>query len=194
MIVLKVLQIAMIGYILVLSARILLTWFRGLPPNKATDLLVGITEPYLRLFSRFKFLRPGLFDFRPIAALLVLVFMLDLVNSILFWGRITVGIVLAAVVHASWRGLSVLLVMFLILCIVRLAVLYAGRGTESTLSQALRTMIRPLLERVERLLPGRRQFTELQLLIIRALFLFVLRLLGGYLIRYLVRFFEALPF
>jgi YggT family protein len=59
-------------YMILLVLRILLSWIRGVVLGKSWELLVRVTDPYLSLFSRIRFLRQGLFDFTPIAAIRLL--------------------------------------------------------------------------------------------------------------------------
>jgi YggT family protein len=95
LIVLTIVNVILIAYLFLVSLRIVLGWFAPQSLGRAWDLLTGATDPYLALFRRIKFLRSDLFDFSPIAAILALVVALDLVNQLLYYGRITLGFFLA---------------------------------------------------------------------------------------------------
>jgi YggT family protein len=189
----RLLSAVIVVYIVILSLRILLSWFQGSVGGKPRDVLIRITDPYLALFSRLRFLRQGMFDFTPIAAILVLVVALDLINKIQRFGRITLGIFLGSLTGAVWSGFAFLLVLFLILALARVILMIVRPGRETHLSTALSMMVEPVVAIVRRILPTRRSISELNYLLLTIGMLFVLRLLGGYLIRILVGFFHTLP-
>ena len=55
-------------YMLLIMFRILLSWFQGQNFGKPVEFLAKVTDPYLRWFRRFEFLRVGNFDFSVIVA------------------------------------------------------------------------------------------------------------------------------
>ena len=189
----RLLSAVIVVYIVILSLRILLSWFQGSFGGKPRDVLIRITDPYLALFSRLRFLRQGMFDFTPIAAILVLVVVLDLINKIQRFGRITLGIFLGSLTGAVWSGFAFLLVLFLILALARVILMIVRPRRETHLNTTLSMMVEPVVAIVRRILPARRSISELNYLFLTIGMLFVLRLLGGYLIRILVGFFHALP-
>lgn len=180
-------------YMILLVLRILLSWIRGSVFGKPWELLVRVTDPYLSLFSRIRFLRQGMFDFTPIAAILTLVVALNVIQSIQRFGTITVGRFLGIVTGAVWSGLAFLLVLFLILAIVRAIVLAVRPGQETQITSAVGMMVEPVVSLVRRILPARRPLADHQYLYLTIAFLFIVRLLGGYLIGLLIRFFYTLP-
>ncbi len=189
----RLLSAVIVVYIVILSLRILLSWFQGSVGGKPRDVLIRITDPYLALFSRLRFLRQGMFDFTPIAAILVLVVALDLINKIQRFGRITLGIFLGSLTGAVWSGFAFLLVLFLILALAQVVLMIVRPRRETHLSTALGMMVEPVVAIVRRILPARRSISELNYLLLTIGILFVLRLLGGYLMRILVGFFHTLP-
>jgi YggT family protein len=188
----RLLSALILVYLVLLSLRILLSWFRGSVHGRPWELLQRVTDPYLAMFTGLRFLRRGVFDFSPLAALLVLVVALQLVNTMQVTGRITLGFVLAAVIGALWSGLSFLLLFFLILALLRLVLLASRRGSETPVGSAVAATVEPVAAWVRRLLP--RPTGETQVLIMTAVALFVARLLGGYLVRLLMRLLYGLPF
>jgi len=176
---------------ILLVLRILLSWIRGAAFGKPWELLVRVTDPYMSLFSRIRFLRQGMFDFTPIAAILTLVVGLNVIQSIQRFGTITVGRFLGIVTGAVWSGLAFLLVLFLILAIVRAIALAVRPGQETQITSAVGTMVEPVVSLVRRIFA--RPMTDPQYLYLTIAFLFVVRLLGGYLIGLLIRFFYTLP-
>ncbi|MBA7664040.1 hypothetical protein ES703_72090 [subsurface metagenome] len=177
----------------IISVRIILTWFQGDFYGKPWQVMASITDPYLQLFRGLKFLRQGMFDFTPIAAILVLVIILDLVNAIIHYGKLTLGLFMGSVISAVWSGVAFLLVLFLILAIIR-AVSLAARGErESRFSSAVRMMLQPVIALVVRYIPLKRRLNEMQNLYLTIAILFIFRFLGGILIRFSVNFFNTLP-
>ena len=112
--ILQIVYAIIIVYVLVLSLRIILGWFVPQTLGRAWEILAKITDPYLDIFRRIRFLRGGVFDFSPIAAVLVLVLAADLIGQLVNWGRITVGFFLASAFAAAWSGARFLLILFLI--------------------------------------------------------------------------------
>ena len=95
-------------YILLLSLRIILSWFQGSVSGRPWELLIRVTDPYLSLFSRLRFLRQGMFDFTPLAAILTLVVVLRIIDSIGRFGKISLGIFLGVVTSAIWSAVALL--------------------------------------------------------------------------------------
>jgi len=192
-VVLQLISALLMVYILLLALRILLSWFQGSVRGRPWELLRRITDPYLSLFTPLRFLRRGAFDLSPLAAVLVLVVLLDLVNALLFYGRITLGLALASLLGALWSGVSFLLLLLLILALVKvLGGLFRRLGSWAFL-QAADMLVQPVVGLVERVLPIIRRLSELQSLAVTIVFLFLVRFLGGMLASSLVRFFHNLP-
>lgn len=180
-------------YIIILSVRIMLTWFQGDFYGKPWQVMGSITDPYLQLFRGLKFLRQGMFDFTPIAAILVLVVILDLVNAVIHYGKLTLGLFMGSVINAVWSGVAFLLVLFLILAVIRAVSLAARRERESRFSSAVRMMLQPVIDLVVRYIPLKHRLNEMQCLYLTIAILFIFRFLGGILIRFSVNFFNTLP-
>jgi len=189
---LKILNALLLGYLLLLSLRIILTWFQGASLGKAFNLLSDVTDPYLSVFYRLKFLRKGLFDFTPIAAILVLVVVLDLINGLLFYGRITLGFLLASLLSALWSGAAFILLMFLIVGIIRVLIIAFRRNASSALLKVADIIIQPAVSLVTRTIKLGKRAGYTQYLLLTVGFLFVTWLLGGIVIRRLVSILQVL--
>jgi len=189
---LKIINALLMGYLLLLSLRIILTWFQGFSSGKAFDLLSEITEPYLSLFYRLKFLRKGMFDFTPIAAILVLVVLLDLINALLFYGRITFGFFFAAVLSAVWSGVSFVLLLFLIVGVIRVFAIIFRRNTGSAMLKVVDILIQPAVALVMKIIQLGKRAGYTQYLLLTVGFLFVFWLLGGVVTRRLVYMLQSL--
>jgi YggT family protein len=180
-------------YILLLSLRIILSWFQGSVAGKPWELLIRATDPYLSLFSRMRFLRQGMFDFTPLAAILTLVVVLRIIDAIGRFGRISLGIFLGVVTSAVWSAVAFLLFLFLILAILRVILLAIGTTSSSRFTGALGFMVEPAVSVTRRMFPARQTLSDRQYLYLTVAFLFLARILGGYLFGLLVRFFFNLP-
>jgi len=193
LIVLTVVNIVLIAYLFVLSLRIVLGWFAPQSLGRAWNLLTAATDPWLNLFSRIRFLRGNLFDFSPIAAILTLVVALDLVNQLLYYGRITLGFFLASVFAAAWSGIRFLLLLFLIVGLLRTIPLAFRATSGAGLWKVVDTIMQPVVAWVTKLfrLGGRSGYTQHLLLTIGLMF--VAWLFGEVLVHQIVSLCQMLP-
>jgi YggT family protein len=159
-------NIVLILYLFLLSARIVLSWFSGTWLGRPWDLLRHATDPYLGLFYRLRFLRRGTVDFTPVVAVLSLVVALNLVNELIRGGRLSVGLVLSSVLLAAWSGASFLLLLFLAIGVLRAIPLVTRALPGATLWKTLDLLVQPLVSWVSRLfrLEGRTSYAQRLLL------------------------------
>jgi uncharacterized protein YggT (Ycf19 family) len=192
LIALIIIRVILIAYLFILSLRIVLGWFAPQALGRAWDILARVTDPYLATFSRIKLLRGNLFDFSPIAAVLALVVVLELVTQLLN-GPITLGFFLAAVLSAAWSGVRFLLLLFLIVGVLRTIPLIFRSTAGASLWKVMDMIIQPIVAWVMKLfrLGGRAGSTQHLLLTIGLLL--VATLLGGLLVRNIVYLFQMLP-
>ncbi|MBN2051844.1 MAG: YggT family protein [Spirochaetales bacterium] len=148
--VLRILGAIISTYMLIIFIRIMLTWFRGLPQGRAIDVINRITDPYLNFFRKLTFLRTERVDFSPIAALLVLVIVLNIINTLQVYGKITLGIILSIILTALWSAVSFLLTFMLIMTVIRLFVHFTGGNTVSPLIHTLDIILNPLMTWLKR--------------------------------------------
>lgn len=193
LIVLTIVNVVLIAYLFILSLRIILGWFAPGSLGRVWDLLVAATDPFLNLFARVRFLRGSLFDFSPIAAILSLVVALDLVNQLLYYGRITLGFFLASVLSAAWSGARFLLLLFLIVGVLRTIPLVFRAAAGSNLWRVVDMIIAPIVAWVMRLLHLGQRPTPTQRLLFTVGILFAAWLLGEILVRQIVTLFQMLP-
>jgi YggT family protein len=191
--ILRLASALIVVYLILISLRLILTWFQGSTYGRSWELLRRATDPYLGLFSGLRFLRRGVFDFTPIAAILVLVVALDLLSTLQRFGTITLGVVLASVVAAAWSGLAFLLVFFLILAAIKAILLLLRRDYEGPLTSAISLMVEPVVSVVRRVLPVSASLSESAYLFLTVAVLLVLRLVGGFLVGILRVFLVSLP-
>lgn len=194
LVVLSVVNVILIGYLFILSIRIVLGWFAPQALGRAWELLAAATDPYLNLFARIRFLRSGLFDFSPIAALLTLVVALDLVNQLLYYGRITLGFFLASVFSAAWSGARFLLLLFLIVGLLRTIPLAFRATSGAGLWKVVDMIMQPIVAWVMRLFRLGRRSGSTQHLLLTIGLLFITWLLGELVVRQVVSLCQMLPF
>jgi YggT family protein len=193
LIVLTVVNIILIVYLFVLSLRIVLGWFAPQALGGAWEFLVAATDPYLKVFSRIRFLRGNLFDFSPIAAILALVVALDLVNQLLYYGRITLGFFLASVFSAAWSGVRFLLLLFLIVGLIRTIPLAFRATSGSGLWKVVDTIMQPIVAWVMKVFRLGRRSGYTQHLLLTIGLLLVAWLFGEVLVHQIVSLCQMLP-
>jgi YggT family protein len=193
LIALSILNGLLIAYLFLLSLRIALSWFATRGFGRAGELLRAATDPYLGLFARIGFLRRGIFDFSPIAALLVLVVALDLVNGLLFYGRLSLGFFLASVLSSVWSGARFLLLLFLTVGLIRIIPLLFRTTSGAGVWKVVDLIVQPVVAFVMRLLRLGRRAGYTQYLLFTVGMLFVAWLLGEFLVRRIVALFQSLP-
>ena len=193
LIALTILNGLLIAYLFLLSLRIALSWFATHGFGRAGELLRAATDPYLGLFARIGFLRRGIFDFSPIAALLVLVVALDLVNGLLFYGRLSLGFFLASVLSSVWSGARFLLLLFLVVGVIRMIPLLFRTTSGAGVWKVVDLIVQPVVAFVMRLLRLGRRAGYTQYLLFTVGMLFVAWLLGEFLVRRIVALFQSFP-
>jgi YggT family protein len=180
-------------YMILIFIRILLTWFQGPYLGRPVEILAAITDPYLQYFRRFRFLRTDRFDFSPLVALIVLVIVANIFDTIGRYGTITLGIILSLVVSAVWAGASFLLLFFLILMVARLVSLFFNASSVSPIWRAIDTILEPLLHRATQAVAKNRLVPYQTALAVGSAVVLAMRLLGGFLLRELAVALQMLP-
>ena len=193
-IVLTTIYVILLAYVFILMIRIVLGWFAPEALGKAGDLLTAVTDPYLKVFARIRFLRGNLFDFSPIAAILVLVVALDLVSRLRDYMRITLGFFLASVTSAAWSGFKFLFVFFLLVGIIRTIPLVFRSTAGAGLWRVVDMIMQPVVAWVMRVFRLGRRSGYTQHLLLTIGLLFVTWILGGLIVRQIISLFEMIPF
>ncbi len=193
--VLRLLSTMILLYILAIFVRIILTWFQGpYPQGRPLYHLTRITDPYLNYFKRFTFLRIGQFDFSPVAALILLSMVSNVLQSLALYGKITIGIILALLVSMVWSAIAFFLVLFLVLIVARIVGMLAGANYTSPLWRTLDLILNPVLIPVSKFFMGGKTTTYLKGLLIGGAAFLGLRILGGFIVDRITAILERLPF
>ena len=193
LIALTVINVLLIAYLFILSLRIILGWFAPRALGRGWKLLTAATDPYLNLFGRIRFLRGNIFDFSPIAAVLALVVVLDLVNQLLYYGRITLGFFLASVFSAAWSGARFFLLLFLVVGVLRTIPFIFRATAGASLWKVVDMIMQPIVAWVMRVFRLGRRSGYIQHLLLTIGLLFVAWLVGELLVRQIVSLLQMLP-
>jgi len=139
-------------YSIIITIRIILTWFSGMGRSRLQDYLEIVTDPYLNWFRRFTFLKVGFLDLTPIAALGVLSIVSRILTTLAYYGRITIGIILAIALQAVWGIVSFILGFLIIILILQLIAHLNRFNSNGTFWRIIDTISGPVLDRINRFL------------------------------------------
>jgi len=193
-IILRVLAAVSSLYMLLIMARIILTWFPAALEGRPMALLGSATDPYLNLFRGIAFLRSGTMDFSPIAALAVLSVLTQILSTAAAYGRITFGIVLALVLRAGWSIFAFLFGFLGLAMTARLVAFLARWNSLHPVWRVVDALINPVMFRLNRAIYRDRIVNFRQGLLTGIIILFGLRILGGMLVGLLAGLLIRLPF
>jgi YggT family protein len=192
-IVLRTVSAVISAYLVLILIRVLLTWFQGVEYGKPYQLICSLTDPYLNYFRRFSFLRLSMLDLSPIAGMLVLVVVLDLLTRIIQQGKLSVGLVLAVIVSSVWSAVSFLLTLFIILTVIRFVMSLSGVNSVGAFVRTVDMLVSPLLEKVRKTFFKKRFVTYNTILATTGVILIALSIAGRFLIAMLTGLLLGLP-
>ena len=176
-------------YMIIISIRIILTWFGG--SVKVPELLSRITDPYLNWFRRFTCLHIGYLDLSPVIALAVLSIFNFIFSTIARFGTISLGIILLIILQAMWSIVSFFIIFIFIILMLRLVAYLTNRDIYSVFWRVVDTISNPILYRINRVIFGGRIVNFLTGIIISglclALLYFLLRAGVSLLSQYLIK-------
>ncbi len=189
----RILNVAVLVYMLVCIARIFISWMPGLDSGTAGRIIKVVSDPYLGLFRRIRALSSGALDFSPIVAIAVLAVVNDLLSRIAVSLGITLGLVLGLVVSAAWSAAAFFLSFFAVCAAARLVAYAARWNSLHPLWRVVDAMLNPVLYRINRILYRGRFVTYLQGLITGLVVLLALYFLGRIFIELVVKLLFRLP-
>ena len=177
-------------YMLAITVRIILTWFRG--TVTVPDFLCRITDPYLNWFRRFG-LRIGHVDVSPVLGLAALSIFNQIFGTVARFGFISLGIILALIVQAVWSIVSFLLVFIIIFLILRLIAYLGNLNVYGGFWRIVDTIAQSVLYQINRILFGGKIVNFLTCIILSLAALAVLYFVLSYCISFLAGFLIGLP-
>lgn len=173
---------------LLIMVRIFLSWAPSLAYSRPARILAAITDPYLNIFRSMRFLRiGGMFDFSPVAALLVLSLVKNIFLQIVYMGTFSLASLLALTVRAVWSVVSFLLIFFIALSAIRLISLLFFKGGGAFFS-ALDNLLAPPVRRLSHIVARKRIVSYRFLLILLIAAMALLFFAGRYLAALLLYF------
>jgi YggT family protein len=143
-------------YSLLIIIRIMLTWFGSTRYSGPVQFLSRVTDPYLDWWRRKLNLRMGFLDLSPLAAMAALSVAQTICSSIARQGRISLGTILAVCLSAVWSAASFILGFFIVVLVLRLFAYFSNRNMYGPFWQAIDSISRPLLYRINRIIFGKR--------------------------------------
>jgi YggT family protein len=105
---------------LLIIFRVLLSWFQGRLNGRGVEILMKLTDPYLKRFQGISWLRFGFLDFSPVVGIAVLGLVSQICNSLAMSGKITVMMVVIYILSSIWNFVSFFINFLIILMIFRL--------------------------------------------------------------------------
>ena len=190
----RVLNAAVIVYVFLCAARVLMSWVPTLDSGKGGQILARLTDPYLNWFRRMRIFSSGSFDFSPIAAVSLLVVVNGLLTQISYERAVTLGLVLGLLVSAAWSAVAFIISFFVVCALLRMLAYAARWNSLHPFWMVMDSMLNPVLFRINRLLYRGRIVNYLQGLITGFVVLLLLRAGGGALLGLVIRSLERLPF
>jgi YggT family protein len=190
----RILNVGVIVYVFVCAARVLMSWMPGLDSGKAGEIIARIADPYLNFFRRFKIFSSGAFDFSPIAALALLAVVNDLLTTLAYAGRLSVGLVLGLLVGAAWSAVAFIISFFAVCAVARMIAYVARWNSLHPIWRVIDSILNPVLFRINRLVYRGRIVNYRQGLVTGFAVLVLLRIGGGALLGLVIRSLDRLPF
>jgi YggT family protein len=181
-------------YMVACAVRIFILWAPGFNSGKIGVFLARITDPYLRFFSRYRFLHTERFDFSPIVALAVLSVLNNMLLTIAYVGRITIGFVLSLILGAGWSALAFILIFLAVCAFLRVLVIVLKWNSSHPIWIILDSILNPTLRWINGIIYRHRSVDYLQALVTGFIVLILLRAGGGAIIKLLSSLLVSLPF
>ena len=138
-------------YMMIVFARIILSWFSWMGGGRLQEILAKITDPYLNWFRRFP-LRIGFVDMSPIVALAVLSFVHRLFLTFAHHQTISLGIILMMIVQMAWGIVSFILGFLIIIIVLRLIAYLARFNMHNPFWRIVGAIHQPVSYKINRIL------------------------------------------
>ena len=182
-------------YILIITLRIIFSWFRTENNNQLIVILKKITDPYLNLFRGIKFLRIGMFDLSAMAGI-VLLFIIQAIlyefqYALVSNESISYILIINIILVITWQGISWVIMLLMFLCLIRAGSLFLSKDPSGMFWQVIDKIVQPISNKLERIVKKNLKYT--QALIILAFIFLSMRFIGEFFIIQLVQLVYKLP-
>jgi len=135
---------------MIVFARIMLSWFSWMRGGTLQVFLSRVTDPYLNWFRRFP-LRVGFLDLSPVVALAVLSLVNGILSTIAVHQSFSIGILLALVLQMAWGAVSFLLLFLIIVFALRLVATLARLNAYNPLWRIVDAIFQPVSYKINRI-------------------------------------------
>lgn len=143
-------------YLLLISLRIILSWFASGLNIPGIQYLARVTDPFLNIFRKTHFLRFGFLDFSALLGIFLLIFISTLLKHFSL-GQISLAITLAVLVQTIFSGIRAIFSMLSLILLVRIIGLFVRIQAIDALWYRLDGFLQPLLVRFTRWILPRRE-------------------------------------
>jgi YggT family protein len=181
-------------YLILLSIRVLLTWFHFPQQGPFFNFLCRSTDPYLDWFKRFSFFRLGSIDFSPVLAFIALIALLQISNAVIMTGKISLGLVLAVLTGALWNAAALILNFLILLTAIRAAGLAFRFYPASPFWAVIDSILKPVYFRITGLLFRQPPYNYMVTVAASGVFLLIVSFAGSFAVNQLLHIMRALPF
>ena len=150
--IMRILSTLLSLYSLTILVRIVLTWMPGGSFGRVGLILAQVTDPYLNLFRRVKFLSIGHIDFSPVIGLILLSIANRIASALAFSQEVSWAIVVALFIQAIMGAIGFFCVLFALVAGVRLIGLKRRRTDSQRFWYSLDHLLQPMAYRVANLI------------------------------------------
>jgi len=180
-------------YSILILVRIIISWFGSFASSRPVELLCSITDPYLNWWRNKFSIRIGFLDFSAVLAIVSLSVIQNILFSLAYFERITIGYLLSILLMSLWSVLSFIIGFCIIIIVLRLIAYLTNRNIYSPFWQVIDSISQPLLYRLNRIFYGKRIGSYLNGIIFSLVLLAVVWIGGGFVFPKIARLLSSLP-
>jgi len=185
---------ALVGiYSILILIRVIISWFGNFVSSKPVELLCSVTDPYLDWWRNKFSIRIGFLDFSAVLAIVSLSIIQNILFSLAYFDRITIGYLLSILLMALWSVLSFIIGFCIIIIVLRLIAYLTNRNIYSPFWQIIDSISQPLLYKLNRIFYGKRIGSYLNGIIFSLVLLTVVWIGGGFVFPKIAKLLSSLP-
>ena len=193
----RVINVALIVYMLLIVLRIMASWFRGVAPGRRCE------HPYQLSASGYRPLPPAVPALHlpacrrdgfhaTLAGIFVLVVASEMTRQLANQQQVTAGYFLGVSVFAAWRMASIIVLVLLVACVARFVTLrFLGR-TDTPMARMVHSLAQAPVRTVARYIGLGENGSEANYLLITIVILFGIWIVGRIVTEFLVRYLFSL--
>lgn len=123
--------------------RVLLSWGPNILRTSLGQVICALTDPYLNLFRKIRWLRISYIDFSPVFALSILYILATVFSGIAYSKTITLGAILIIIIRMIESAIHTVFIFFEIVYLIRIVVNFAGKDY-STFAMTIDRLLKPV--------------------------------------------------